>query len=353
MDFKKTIKDFARDASAVLEIGPSYNPITPRAEGFNVTIMDHASREQLVEKYRIHPVDVSRIEEVDVVGSDLAMIQERKFSCIVASHVIEHTTDFIRFFQHSSRLLERGGKLMLIVPDKRLCFDYHRPLSTTGQVLDAHLSQKSRHHGALFDQCISAVYRGAVAWDVSTEAPFTQVHTFEEAASLFRAALQSSEYTDAHEWTFTPSSFRLLVHDLGRLGFIDLFEAEFQPSVGCEFFMSLSHERPQAQVPRAELVAATERELLAVSEEHRALQRRFQEQESRLQDQESRLRAQESRLRAQESRLRAQEFRRGSRERLRRVARELRDRLDSWMPGQAPLRKQVTRRLRGLLSRGG
>ncbi len=323
MDFRKVIKDFARGAPAVLEIGPSYNPITPKAEGFRVTVMDHASREELVAKYTAYSIDVSRIEEVDVIGTDLEVLMGRKFSCITASHLIEHTTDFVRFIQNCSRLLEDDGKLFLIIPDKRYCFDFPRPLSSTGQILDAHLGGKTRHYGAVFDQYVSATKRGSIAWDELSEAPLTQVHTFEEAETAFRNAIQSSAYTDAHEWTFTPSSFRLIVQDLARLGYIELFEADFHPSIGCEFFISLCKQRPLTQVSRAELVAATERELLSANDEHRALRRRVQELESRVAKVES----------------------------LRTTVQELRAHLDAFLPSQSSLVMRASRRLRGLLDR--
>ena len=57
------------DRSArIIEIGPSYNPIAPKLDGWNTSTLDHTTRAGLVEKYRGHPgVDVDRIEDVDFV----------------------------------------------------------------------------------------------------------------------------------------------------------------------------------------------------------------------------------------------------------------------------------------------
>jgi hypothetical protein len=32
-----------------LEIGPSFNPIVPKSEGYNVEILDHLNRDQLIQ----------------------------------------------------------------------------------------------------------------------------------------------------------------------------------------------------------------------------------------------------------------------------------------------------------------
>lgn len=84
----------------VVEIGPSYGPIAPKAEGWNTRTIDHANRDQLVAEYRSEPgVDVSRIEEVDFVwtegmlGSAVPKEEHGSFGAFVASHVIEHTPD--------------------------------------------------------------------------------------------------------------------------------------------------------------------------------------------------------------------------------------------------------------------
>ena len=59
----------------IIEIGPSYNPLTPKAEGWRSYVVDHANRAGLVEKYRNDPsVNLAMIEDVDFVwtGGPLA-----------------------------------------------------------------------------------------------------------------------------------------------------------------------------------------------------------------------------------------------------------------------------------------
>ena len=82
----------------------------------------------------------------DAVPSDL----HGTFGAFIASHVIEHTTDFIGFLDAAATLLAPDGVVILAVPDKRYCFDYFRPLTTTGKVLDAHAARVAATRAASY-----------------------------------------------------------------------------------------------------------------------------------------------------------------------------------------------------------
>src|SRR5262245_58047344 len=110
----------------ILEIGPSYNPVAPKWDGWNVKSIDHLSREALIEKYRGHAgVDVSCIEDVDFVWTDgdlsSAVPEELHgtFDALIASHVIEHAPDLLAFLGSIARLLKPQGVVALAIPDKR------------------------------------------------------------------------------------------------------------------------------------------------------------------------------------------------------------------------------------------
>ena len=182
----------------------------------------------MITKYAGQPVNPDDIEEVDFIGTKLSEVSGT-FDHIVASHFIEHTTDLVEFLRGCSALLNMGGKLHLIVPDKRACFDALRPVTSTGHVIDAHVGKRSRHFGAIFDQFANAVSRnGGILWFPGEAAPYQHIHSFADARQHVLSALSRDEYVDAHEWCFTPSSFRLIVLDLLGLDFIDMAEVEFQ-----------------------------------------------------------------------------------------------------------------------------
>lgn len=265
MEFRRHIKTRARSLQPCLEIGPSYNPILPKAEGFETTVYDELSKEELVRKFETHPVNVKLIEEVDIVGGGLRGLSGRKFQAIVASHVVEHSLDLVTFLNDCAGLLGPAGRLFLIVPDKRYCFDHFRSLTSTGHVLDAHFSKRTRHLGAVFDHHISAVTRrGAVMWDATVKDDTKFVHSFEQAARALRDAQETTGYYDCHEWVFTPSSFRMVLQDLNRLGLITLAEDEFHPSIAGEFFVALGPGHSASEPAREALLKKVQAELREV-----------------------------------------------------------------------------------------
>ena len=240
MDYRGLIQHTVGKDQKVLEIGPSYNPTCPKSMGYNTTIFDHLPREDLVVKYSGYGVDVGRIEDVDVVGNSLSEI-EGEFDVIVASHLIEHTPDFIAFLRDCSRLMHQNSRLYLLIPDKRYCFDALRPPTSTGNVIDSFLLGRKRHVGALFDTTSSAVARsGQNNWGANEAGPFKSIHNFREARAFLTAAMNTSDYMDCHAWCFTPASFRLIVFDLAAMAFVDLVESESHAVDGAsEFYFVL------------------------------------------------------------------------------------------------------------------
>lgn len=238
-----------------LEIGPSHNPLAPKKAGFNVQIVDHTTREELIKKYRDEDVNLDNIEEVDFVwkGEPLqSLIGETGcYDWIVASHVIEHIPDFISFLQQCEALLKPEGILSLIIPDKRYCFDYFSLTSTTGDVLDAHAERRVKpSHGQVFNHFANAVKKNDKgSWSpVDMKGEIKLYHTLDEARMFWEKSVSSKDYIDVHCWRFTPASFRLLISDLQKLDLIGLeIKKEFD-TTGCEFFVSLgkgSNVRPE------------------------------------------------------------------------------------------------------------
>lgn len=229
----------------VIEIGPSFSPIAPKAEGWNTVTLDHTTREGLVEKYRGHQgVNVGRIEEVDVVWTSgpLSDAVDRAlhgtFDAFVASHVIEHTPDMLAFLDSAATLLKQDGVVVLAVPDKRYCFDYFQPLTTIGQILAASSERRSRHSPRLaFDFAAYYVEDGGLgAWGQWPSRGLRLIHSVEDARDLAAKVRADEYYVDIHAWRFTPASFELLLLDLARLGKTDWRVERTTPAENCEFF---------------------------------------------------------------------------------------------------------------------
>ena len=237
-----------------LEIGPSHNPIAPKSRGFNVHILDHASAEELRAKYQGHGVNLDNIEDVDFVWSGQSLPnligQTACYDYIIASHVIEHVPDLVSFLQQCEALLKADGILSLVIPDKRYCFDYFSPPSTTGNVLDAWAEKRVRPSaGQVFDHIANAAKRnGNIAWESDGKGGGDELlHTLGEAKAHWARTNSTSDYIDVHCWRFTPTSFRLILSDLHELNLVGLGIASEFDTTGCEFYVSLSKRAENVQ----------------------------------------------------------------------------------------------------------
>ncbi len=255
-----------------IEIGPSYNPLLPKSQGFNVEIVDYLDAAGLRAKYAGNPnVGVDAIEDVDHVldGSrSLAEAIGRRshYDYIVASHVIEHVPDMLAFLKSCDALLKEDGVLLLAVPDKRHCFDVLQPLSTTGSVLQAHLERRTiPSPGAVFDdRAYNAVRNGQIGWPIGGNGALSFFAGLSDAMGSFEAVRQHQAYVDVHVWRFVPSSFRLIMRDLNEIGETALRERSFHDSVGNEFYLTLSKSGAGCPLGRLALASAAIAEQAAI-----------------------------------------------------------------------------------------
>lgn len=252
-----------------LEIGPSFDPIVAKRDGHNVEILDHMSAADLRLKYQNAPhVDLSAIEEVDYVsdgGSIFELVgKPAHYDYIVASHVVEHTVDLLRFMLDCQGLLKPEGKLILAVPDMRFSFDCLRPVSTTGQVIQAFFEKVKRHSIAkLFDELAYNCLRdGQIGWQRGALGGLTFFRPLADAKWILEEYRHNDSFIDIHAWQFCPSSFRLIMHDLHELGLMELREQAFDDTQDNEFFVVLSKNASGSPLTR---IALAQRSLVEQS----------------------------------------------------------------------------------------
>ncbi len=249
MDRREMLMSMFDPAGLGLEIGPGYNPLIPKSSGLPIETVDHASAAELREKWKDDSrVDITKVEEVDYIsrGGSIAdaVGKPGHYDYLIASHVIEHTTDILGFLRDCETLLKPDGALVLAIPDKRRCFDVFRPRSSTGDVLQAHLERRARHTpGEVFDYYAHYALRdGVIAWAAGHDGELTFEYDLETARQRYEEARKSQEYMDVHAWCFTGSSFRLVISDLNALGELGLRERAYAEAPGIEFYISLSRQ---------------------------------------------------------------------------------------------------------------
>jgi hypothetical protein len=196
-------------------------------------------------------VDLAQIENVDFVwrGEPLHEVVggSDRYDWIIASHVIEHLPDPVSFFNGCWEVLSPAGVVSLVVPDKRYCFDHFRPLSTSGEILDAFEQRRVRPTpGSVFDSLANCVtLEGQTSWSANDpRGDFRNVYTFETAQNAWERAKRGHE--DAHIWRFTPASFRLILQDLRSLGLLRLELIHEFDTAGNEFFVTLGQRASDA-----------------------------------------------------------------------------------------------------------
>jgi SAM-dependent methyltransferase len=270
MDRTQILRSWLNRDALGLEIGPLHAPVAPKSEGWQVETIDHADTATLRARYQNSPdMDASAIQEVDYVSGGRSMLDvigtRGRYDWIIASHVAEHVPDLLGFLLECQALLKPSGRLVLALPDKRQCFDALRPVSTSGDVLQAHLELRQRHApGAGFDYVARAVeVGGRHAWGDQHAGAVRLQHSLEGGHALFNALATTKEYHDLHGWVFVPSSLRLLVEELYQLDLCGLRETAIHPTMGIEFFVALSCAGSGPGVSRQDLVLQAAAEELA------------------------------------------------------------------------------------------
>jgi len=250
-----------------IEIGPCHSPIASKDDGYKVHVIDHLNREQLVDKYRDHEVNVSKIVDVDFVwqGESYSELtgKSKFYDWIIASHVVEHTPCLIGFFNNCDSILKDDGVISLVVPDKRYCFDHYRPITGISRVIDMYY-QKSTNHtpGAVVEYFLNVVSQsGEISWSSNNTGKYKLIHSLGDALQGMNAVVNENAYLDVHAWCFVPHSFRLIIHDLFCLGLIPFQEVDFYPTVGCEFYITLGRRGQGPNKSRIEMLEAIESEI--------------------------------------------------------------------------------------------
>jgi SAM-dependent methyltransferase len=275
LDRQQEILRYIKGDTRGIEIAPWFNPILPAGSGHDVVVLDIFDHADLVVRARSDPsIDHARIpliSKVDLVGSACEISElccarfgpEARFDFIVSSHNLEHLPDPVRFLRGCEQLLAPGGVVAMAVPDKRACFDYFRPHSGTGELLQAFHERRERpSHAQIFGQ---GAYSSRIQSRTGVAGAFSiddnpreiiLVGDVVQQYALWLQQMRSSDtaYLDAHCWTFTPSSLELILTELILLNLIDLEIVSITIPYGCEFIVHLRKRRggSPAQVGLAE-----------------------------------------------------------------------------------------------------
>ena len=232
------VQDFSQGHG--LEIGPLHRPVLDRGDA-RVQYVDVFPADHLREFYQKHPLIITE----DIPDLDFVLLHEgvarrlpeataanAPYDWIVASHVIEHVPDLIDWLAQVAEITRDGGVLVLAVPDRRFTFDLHRPLTTIGQILQAHeLGDDRPSTRAVFDHFRSHVTVSAAHLWSDGRPPGSEARTYPLEHALKQVERRRrGEYVDAHVWMFTPDSFLSQMAELRQLGHSSWFVETLAPT---------------------------------------------------------------------------------------------------------------------------
>lgn len=204
-----------------VEVGPLSRPVVRRDEA-EVYYVDHCSTEELKAKYSGDHAHIEGIEDVDFVWRDQPLVDligdKAPLDFIIAAHVIEHVPDLRGWLGEMHDALKVGGRLLLIVPDKRFTFDFYRRLSSFEEVTQA-WQEKRRRPGLriVMDHFANVVTANTWAlWDDYRTAEGQQYHHGPEFLEMAMRQHAEGQYVDVHAWVFTPWHFMHLMSRMVR-----------------------------------------------------------------------------------------------------------------------------------------
>lgn len=182
--------------SVGLEIGACNKPTVPAHAGI-CHFADFRSAKDMIELWNLDSETVCHVEYI--LDRSICITEQIKdsFDYIIACHVIEHVPDPIGYLQGLGKLLNPGGIIMLAVPDKRMTFDAHRPLTTIDHLLMDFYDQ-SRYPSI---EHIVEYHRYAVTFYTGVEVSVAESFAFAKANFESGAA-------DAHCHVWDDETFR-------------------------------------------------------------------------------------------------------------------------------------------------
>jgi predicted SAM-dependent methyltransferase len=254
-----------------IEVGGWFAPLAPKTRGYDCLALDvfdfPALKQRALDDPEIDNAWIANIQEVELLGTSTeieSLVAKRnelgRFDYIVSSHNFEHLPNPIKFLQGSGKVLRSGGFLSMAIPDRRVCFDVYKPASTLSQWIEAYFEDRVQPTQAQIFNHISLMA------NYNRKQPYKSVTNHDLRLALKHWTNNREKtvvpYEDAHCWTFTPSSFELLIRDAHFLGLSPFTVKEITPNpIGIEFHAHLINSGFASDPTEAETQSHKDRRL--------------------------------------------------------------------------------------------
>lgn len=240
MDFREYARTrVIKKSDRILEFGPLNRPTVRKSDYPNTYYADVRNSDDIKKLYTGNDylestgvyVDTDTIVDIDYVIQDTykeTFKNEKKFDVIILSHVIEHIPDIVSFFTDVASILKKDGKMIVIYPDARYCFDHFRNGTTFIDAYDVYTGSK-RSSKRVFDFVFNVVHENdpSLFWNSLTQEQLLPQNDFKDTLRAYDRSKKGELPDDTHFWPFADYQFVKFLYDLDRAGLSNFEISEF------------------------------------------------------------------------------------------------------------------------------
>ena len=125
-----------------IELGPGHAPLPLPFPGATVRYVDRWEPDRNADLFP--ELEGASFQRPDVIANldvdRLRAIATRSVDFVIASHVLEHLAEPLGLLEEIDRVLEPGGLLLILLPDRRRTFDVKRPPTSLEELVRKHAS---------------------------------------------------------------------------------------------------------------------------------------------------------------------------------------------------------------------
>jgi hypothetical protein len=205
----------------ILEVGPFCQPIFT---GPSVRYLDVLDAEGLARRAAEIGMDASRCPAEIHYTTGMAAAAGENFDIIFSSHNLEHQPDLIGHLNQAAEALSKTGLYVMLVPDKRYCFDHFLPETTVADVVEAHQERRTVHaiRNVIEHVALTCHNDSLLHWkgDHGVRPDGTDGRI---SLATDRLSQADGAYIDVHAWKLTPAILREILMVLTtHLGLLNL-----------------------------------------------------------------------------------------------------------------------------------
>jgi hypothetical protein len=243
LDFRKYIRDkIINPNDRILEFGPLNRPIVTKDQYKNAYYSDIRNSDEIKKLYTSNDylkstgidVDLDTIVDIDYVVNDTykrTFKNVEKFDAVILGHVIEHIPDIISFFLDVPNVINKNGKLIIIYPDARYCFDHFRNGTTFIDAYDVYENSENSSK-RVFDFVFNVVHENnaSLFWGDKGLNKLIPRNNFKESITALQKAKKNELPDDTHFWPFADYQFIKFLYDMDRAGLLNFEIESFYPT---------------------------------------------------------------------------------------------------------------------------